>query len=411
VNGRIPRSELGSARRRLDEALRAPDLDLATLVIELAAAPDDEAAELAVHALLTGPLEAKLAVVEGLAKNREPKVHDLLARELRGQTDAGKALLLARALAACPGPATARALSLEAERREGSGDLPRFLLGALARRPHDELAPLASEVASAARRPRTGLASAYAARALEGALGRTATPPELPDDRLLPERFDAGGIAFLVDVERAMDEVFVRPSAPPAPPVKKGEKPRPAPPAPPPLSRREVAVRELERALDVLAARKAAANLVLLAEGGRSFKAHPAPITKPILGEARAFLDGLPISTGREAARPLERALDDADVEEVYVLVSGLPVRSDADRDEAAVRERVRSASFRRGVPVHVVLVLGEVTGSDRKLAEASRRDEVKTLTAFWRPLAEGTGGTFSVREAALLGPRPGRPK
>src|SRR5581483_9189811 len=150
--GRVTARELAALRHRVDEDLRAGDEEhLTALALELAAAPDEGAATLALKVLETGPPEARLAALDGFARNKSPKVHELLARELRARPDAERALLVARALAAAPGPEATRALADEVARRGGDGDVGRVLLAALADRPTEELAPIATEVALAAR--------------------------------------------------------------------------------------------------------------------------------------------------------------------------------------------------------------------------------------------------------------------
>src|SRR5262249_36770163 len=132
-----------------------------------------------------------------------------LARELHARSDGARAALLVRALAAVPGPDATHALALEAARREGPDDLVRLLLGSLSRRPPEELAPIATAVALAGRHARGGPGAFGPGRALAIARGRPPEPrPWVPDDRLLPEKFAASGVAFLVDAETAMDAPF-----------------------------------------------------------------------------------------------------------------------------------------------------------------------------------------------------------
>jgi hypothetical protein len=388
VNGRVAYADLAPLRKKLDAGLKDPDEKLETLARELAAAPDEGALELALRALRDGPLGTQLAVLDGLARNRSPHAVDLLVRELRAQSDPAKQVALAHGLGVLPGPAAAKALAVEAERREGSGDVVRVLHTALAHRPADELAPIASEVGFAARHPRTGLALFEARRAIAMAHGALLPVEyELADDRLLPERFVATGVTFLVDSERAMDEPF---SYPPRPPKAKVD--------PSPISRREVVEKEVDRALEALAASKGAGNVLLLGENAKAWRPHVQPLAKTVV-EAKSFVADLPHTSSRAVLGPLERALEDPDLEEIWVVAAGLPERSDRDRDAASVQEQVATLAWRRDVRVNVVLAPGEVKGADLALALATRKDWLEELSRFWKPLAARTGGVFAIRE------------
>jgi hypothetical protein len=170
--------------------------------------------------------------------------------------------------------------------------------------------------------------------------------------------------------------------------------------------------REVGRALEALAAGHGAANVIPLAEGAAAWRSRAAPLAKGALADARSFVESLGATSDRQALRPIERALDDPDVEEVWILAAGEPVRSEADRDGAAVLRRVRELWLRRGVRVNVVLPLGAAAGADATLAQAARRDERSRLEAFWRPIAEATGGACYVRERVRpveTGPAPRR--
>ncbi|MBI3725556.1 hypothetical protein HY251_16630 [bacterium] len=413
VSGRVPASELAAATRRLEEASKGPGgaASARELVSDLAACPDELAAELALKPLLQGPVELQLAAIEGFSKNPSARVLQWLAQELRAQNDPARAIALARALSGVPGLEATRALAVEAERREGSGDLPRLLLSALSRRPQADLAAITSELTRAIRHPRVGLAAAYGRLALATSQRASFGLPGAPADRLLPERFLAADVAFLVDAEAAMDRPFATPprEAPPVP--KKGEEKKPAAaplpsPAPAPVSRREVALREVRRALDALAEAKASANVISLADGS-SWKPRATPLAGKSLQEAREFAASLG-GGGRAVFRPIERALEDPDIEEIWVIAAGMPVHSD-DGDAASVRARVRALTLRRAVVVNVVLALGETGGADPALAAASRKDELAALTQLWEPIARDSGGSLLVRERCRLPQEPPR--
>jgi hypothetical protein len=398
--GRIPPRDVPSVRRRLDEALKAGSEDvLERLASELAAAPDETAAELALRALEEGPLPAARAAIEGFGHNKAAKVAQLLARELRARTDARRGVLVARALAAMPGPEVARALAEETDRREGQDDVLRVLFAALSRRPVEELAPIATEIAVGGKRARTGLALLEVRRALAAARGAPAVrePGGPADDRLLPEAFAASGVAFLVDAEREIDERFdprVEEKKPP-------EGARKAPPPPAERTRRTVVASEVVRALETLAQEHGRANVIALGDGARSWKPRASSLAKGALAEAESFVETVPGSAVREVARPLEKALEDPDVEEVWVLAAGTPLRSDADLDASAARRRIEVLAFERGVRVHVVLPLGDPGTTDE--ARAARKDELARLEAFWRPIAAATGGRLLVRDHARM--------
>ena len=398
--GRIPPRDVPSVRRRLDEALKAGAEDvLERLAKELAAAPDETAAELALRALEEGPLGAERAAIDGFAHNKAAKVAQLLASELRARTDARRGVLVARALAAMPGPEVARALAEEAERREGQDDVLRILFAALSRRPVEELAPIATEIAAAAKRARTGLSLLEVRRALAAARGAPAVrePAGPADDRFLHEAFAASGVAFLVDAERAIDERF----DPRVEEKKAPEGAKKAPPPPAPRSRRTVVAAEVVRALETVSQEHGHANVITLADGARSWKPHASSLAKGALAEAESFVETVPCSAGREVLRPLEKALEDPEVEEVWVLAAGTPLRSDADLDAPAARRRIEELAFHRGVRVHVVLPLGDPGATDE--ARAARKDEVARLEAFWWPIAASTGGQLLLRDHARM--------
>ena len=398
VNGRVPYSELVGLRHTLDSALNDEGDGAEALSRDLAACPDDGTAELAVKALLQGPLGAQRAALEGFATNREPRVHAQVAQILRSQTDPVKALLVARALGAMPGLDVTRSLALEAEFREGSGDLPRVLLSALARRPVNELAAITSYVSRATAHERRGLAGFWARRVVEEATGKATALSLVPAERLLPDHWPSGiTIAFVVDAQdRDLDAVFLR---------EKDDSKRARV-----WTRREMIVRELGRSLSALAAAHGSATCLLLGESGRGWDDRAQPLTKARVDEALEFLRSQLHAIDREVGPPLEKELNDPSIEEVWVLALGTPVRSDADDDTAGVRKRLATLSMRRGVSVHVVLPLGSIessSSSDVEFATADRADEIRRLTRFWLPLAEATSGQLFLRERVML---PGDP-
>lgn len=406
VAGRVSARDLAALKKRVEDELKSSDEEkLAPLAAELAAAPDEGAVELALRILEEGPVEAQLGALDGFARNKSAKIHEILGRELHARTDGPRALLLVRTLAAAPGPDATRLLAVEALRRDGPQDLVRVLATSLAERPSDELAPIATELAILQRRARSGLAGFEARRALALAHGLVPEArPKVPEDGLLPAKSWASGVAFLVDTEAAMDARFELAAT--ATDTKAADsrtandrgKTVPHSTSPRlPATRRAVVAREVAAALDALAAEKASANIIPIAEGGHAWRSRAAPLAKGGLADARAFLEDLTPTPDRQILRPLERALEDPEVEEVWILVAGEPVRSDADRNVAAVHRRVRGLALRRCVRVNVVLVLGAPAEDAR--AQAARRDELARLESFYRPITAATGGVLVARE------------
>jgi hypothetical protein len=385
--GHLPYAELNALRREIAVGVRggAPRVPLATLAKELAACPDELAAEAVLEALLKGPLEAQLGVLEGFSTNREPRVHAEIARVLRSRPDSADAVLVGRALAAMPGADVTRLLALEAELRPGSGDLPRLLFESLARRPADELAPIASNIGRAARRERHGLTEAWASRAVRAAAGGSPDSQIVPSDGLFPERWStAEGAAFLIEGQADLDKEF-------SVSLKGADRSS--------RTRRDVVVAETLRALKALEETRGSANIFLLGDSGVRWQEHVVPLRKGQVEDAALFLERRLSSVSREVIRPLQSAFDDPGVEEIWVVAVGLPERSDDDSDTSRTTRRVHELFLRRNVVLNVVLPLGERFGPDSEAALADRADELRALLAYWRPLAAVTGGQVVVRE------------
>ncbi len=382
--------DASTVRRALKDALATGGPGAAALVEQIAACPDARRAAPLVRDLLEGG-DAALAeaAVRGFARNTAPEVHAVLLDALGRAREAALQLRLLRALADGPGAAVTAGLAAAVAGLQP--DPARVAWRILAGRPADQLSPIASQLGRAARSAK-GLAAFHASHALAQANGRpgpATTGLTIAGDRLLPERFVAGGVGFVLDTSSGMQVTLHQPAAP-----AEGE-------APAPITCLDAATRELARALPAAALGEAAANV--LTTTGRSWRRSAEALGRDAAA-AVAFAASQRASGRRDVGDPLLSALGDPAVEELYLLVGGLPERGLGDRDPAALVERVREAQRARAVPLHVVCVLPPAPQGDPR-AEAARRDLERALGDLYGTLAAESGGTFHLR-AQLAGLR-----
>ncbi len=398
--------DLAKAKDAFGEALGRGTPEDLTLLEDVAACPDRKAAGLALEALRDGRRrdadDARAALARGLARNPAPEVTDDVLRALRDERDPANQLALLRASGAAASPkATAGLVSALG----GLGpDAARLAWALLAERPQPELAEQQGRLAAAAR-GLGGLADFHARRALAKASG--APPPSdaglgTGEHQLLPGRFVAGGVAVVVDGHRDLDQVFWTPPAPPAAPeapAAGGRKPprrEPAgPPPPQPVTRLGAVQHELRRVAKATVL--GGGKLWLATTSGKTWRPAAQALDDKAAEDAGKWIDGLTLDHQRDVARGLERALADPAVEVIHLLVAGAPLRTAGANDPAELGRLVRTLGRDRHVAVHVVYVLGPVDANDARAA-AARTDQVAALDAVYRPVADATGGTVSVR-------------
>ena len=160
------------------------------------------------------------------------------------------------------------------------------------------------------------------------------------------------------------------------------------------MSRREAIRGEVGRALDALFTGEQRVYLRDLS--GANWKSESTALDKrPVLEDARAWVDALRVTTARDVAAAVRDALRDPAIEEVYVLVCGLPRRSPGAKVPDELAEDLALELDLRQVQVHVVLPLGT-----KQPDTAEYRDFLASLDAVYRPLADASGGSVSLRHA-----------
>lgn len=398
--------DVTTVRTALRAAVERADASAETFVEEVATCPDKKLTPLALDALRTGGHGIQQAAVRGLAKNVEPSVQEAVLEALQAERDPGIQLLLVRACGRSGAPTVTAGL-VDALATLAP-DPARVAWSLLAQRPATELQPQQGRLARAAR-GLTGLADLYARTAL--ALAGGAQPPSVAgldatEATFLPERFVAGGVALLVDTHRDMDAVFYTPPAPPPPATtteQGGRRPprgRAEPEAPkpaPPVSRLGAVAKELERALKALSLAGARANVITMA--GRTWQPTAQTLDDRQRDAAVAFAKDLSSTTTRDVWKALKLALEDPQVEVVYLLVCGTPLRSPGSGDPAELLRNVRALNRDRAVAIHVVYVLGPVGGVEGGPESAARSDQLTALDAVYRTLSEESGGRLLIRE------------
>ncbi len=377
----LSRRDARRVERTLRDALREGGPGAAALVERVAACPDARHAAPLVVELLAGEPALADAAAAGFARNGDPAVVAALLDALADARDPTHQLALLRAVGAAPGAAAARGLVKALA--DLAPDPARVAWRALAARPPAELAPLLTlpRLARGAR----GLAALAAGQAVAKATGAPAPSTEgleVGSAALLPERFVASGVAFVLDTDREMAAPFQRPATvPPEPPL-------------PPVSRLDAAQRELRRALAAAARDEVRVNVLTTAN--RSW-ARAATLPEAGGDDAATFVARQRPSGARDVGWALERALADPAIEEIYLLVSGPPARGLGDRDPAILAARVRSLQRQRAVPIQVVGVLG-AAASDDPLEEAARRDLERALAEAYGDVAAAHGGSLEIR-------------
>lgn len=396
------------------KALLRADGPAEAFLEQLGACPDARVVGLLMPALQAPAPPHAAAAVRGLAKNPEPKARAALLKELLAAKDPALQRVLLRAYGPGNGPDVTEGLSQAAEALPA--DARRLAWRLLADRPQAELQAIQPRLARLAK-DLPGLAGFHATQALARASG-AAEPSrqglETGEGKLLPERFVAGGVAFVVDTHRDLQGPLAGAAPPPPPPEKKedekggdkkdekkpekkdekggAKKDEKQPEKKDELTRWKAVAHEVGRALIGLGPSEAAVQVVTTAGDALKPKAEPLGGQRG-LDAAKDWVQGRPTSSDRDVNRALARALDDPAVEVIHLIVGGRPLRSPGAKDARELIEGLRPKLRARGVEVHVVLLLGKPESA------AARQDELAALEAIYRPLAEESGGGWLLRE------------
>ncbi|RMG15525.1 MAG: HEAT repeat domain-containing protein [Planctomycetota bacterium] len=411
----IARKDLPVVRDALEKAIEKGDAEARAFIEDVAANPDPTKLAPQLLSLLRGEREdLARAVAAGIARNQNPKVHELVLGLLAKERDPARQLLLLAAVGPAGGAAVTEGLVELLGRAEG--DVARRLWAYLAERPNEELALVRGKLARPAKKT-SGLAAYHAARALARANRRPEPASQglgIAEGRFLPERFLGTGTAFIIDTQRDAEALFWAPTA--APPAgadpgdakgpkkkrkKRGRAPRKkeaAEDAPEPVSVLAAMRREVERALRSIARSGGKANV--LTTGGKAWQPTAADASKK-LDSALRFLADLRTQAARDLWTPLRKALSDPSVEEVYVLVCGPPIRSPGAKDPDELLRRVWGENRAREVGIQVVYVLPPVDADDPR-ASARRADLLETMNAIYGGLADENFGRHLVRSSLL---------
>jgi hypothetical protein len=121
----------------------------------------------------------------------------------------------------------------------------------------------------------------------------------------------------------------------------------------------ERAKKELVRALEGLAP-TAFFNIVVFSDGAASFAARMQEVNKTTVGTAEQFVQRLGARGGTNLYGALSLALEDTDVDSIYVLSDGEPSVGDL-ADPHAIRSAIARANAQRGVVLHCIAIGGSL--------------------------------------------------
>ena len=152
-------------------------------------------------------------------------------------------------------------------------------------------------------------------------------------------------------------------------------------------------VRECKKLLKAVS-KESTLNIITTARGNR-WKTKAVPLKKRALKEARAFLDDLRTRPERDLHTTLVLALEDPEVDTIFLFSDGLPYGGRIDRPEK-ILEAVRARNRQKMVRIHVVGLLG-LAGYDKldELDKARHRDSQSPVQWFLKRLAEENQGTY----------------
>jgi hypothetical protein len=403
--GRVSASQLTAIKKQIKKSLAKPKAVESVEAIEaIGALPDASIAKRFLKDLVFGKsVGLSEAAIVGLSKNGHPGVVDVLSKKLKGERDSGRQVLLMRCLAAAVPVVSEKLIPIVPNLKR---DAQRLALGYLAGRPAGEL------VAAKKSYPRklkscVGLSKAY----LNVILGKAAAPSSaVPQNGYLPAAINSDGVAFLVDLTRASSQNLWVPAKKPEVKAdkktkkkkkdrkkKKGEKAEEKK-LKEPVSRLQSMGRELQRVLYIVAKNKGRA---LVQELGESPPSSYGPLKqydeKSIEGAENWMQKVAPVPS-RDLASSIVRALRNPEVEEIYILTCGMPLRADLMKTEE-ILDAVDNANRGRQVRIHITAVYGvadENSLSDE--AKAKRKDQVDQLEELYKTLADRNRGSYQLR-------------
>ncbi len=401
--------DAGTVKKALVAAFAKGDTKAEEFVENVAANPDPRKVGLQLLEGLRGknPLMAR-AIARGIARNTNKSVHTLIFKALAKERDAAKQMLLLSASGTAQGAQCTDGLAESVANLKG--DPLRMAWYYLSDRPTQELIAAKGKLVRRAK-GLEGLAKFYSSKALAKANGKPAPAVDglVPTtDKLLPTRYVGLGTAFIVDTHRDMEATFWAPPKPKQDDKKeedpkkskkkkkkdKKKKDEPKKAIPEPISSLGAVGVEVERALKAIAKSEGKANI--LTTTGDRWHANCAEIDSAGVAEGVRYLEKARSSGKRDVWSPLRQALGDHNVEEIHLIVSGVPLRSAGTRDIGEFLEKVRAVNRAREVSIQVIYVLPPVSGGPRSVAE--RGDLLDQMNSLYEPLAKENGGRVIIR-------------
>jgi hypothetical protein len=415
----IASRDVSTVKKALKAAFAKHDKKAAEFVEDVAANPDPRKVALQLIDGLRGdePDMAE-AVARGIARNTNAAVHQFVFKALSKERDPARQLLLLSAVGTAKGLECSKGLAESVS--DLKGDPLRMAWYYLSDRPTNDLVACKGTIV---RRVKglEGLAAFYAARALAKANGKQApaadglTPAA---DKFLPSRYMGTGTAFIVDTHRDMDQILWAPPKPKEDEKKKaeeekdkkkgkkkkkkkkkrGKKDKGAPEEaklPDPVSCLSAARIEVERALKAIAKSEAKANI--LTTSGDRWHAACATMGDTQVVSGVDYLTKARTGSKRDLWTPLRLALGDPSVEEIHLIVSGVPLRSAGAREASELLDKVREVNRAREVAIQVIYVLPPIDAKKPR-SVAWRTDLLDAMNAIYEPLTKENGGRVIVR-------------
>lgn len=394
--GKLDYSARKKALKDLKEALKSPKKPRSLEVIEeLAALPEDKIAdELLDEAVFSDSMEVSEAAIRGLAKNTHPDVVETIAKELKSEREGGRQVLLVRCFAPCPATtAELTPLLYKLER-----DALRVALTGLMARPRKELEPEMKRVLRKLKKA-TGKSRVL----LDRYEGKVIPAGGIAKGACLPRSFESDAVGFIIDVHRGTRTLIKEPPKAAQKKDKKGKsgkkdkkdkKAKDGKKAKT-VSHFEVMMTELEASLAALGKGGRKGYVVAMGDTPtRAASRDPVVYDAPEIAKAKKFLERQQGNV-RDVAAAILKGLKDPTVEELYVLVYGMPIRAELGRTDKIVLA-IDELNRKRRVPIHVTVFNGIPEFKRLTEAEEARRiDEELALKTLYEAIADRSGGTW----------------